>query len=225
MEVSPLNTNLLSQSAYSKKNEDVTGIDTFLTMLVAQLKNQDPLNPMQGSDFAVQLAQFSSLEQQFKTNDYLEGIQKVISSQEVGNVIDYIGKTIKTNENSITVKNGVSGGVTYTLEDRADVSLTIYDADGNAVRRIYEGWQAGGSHALEWDGENDNGKIVEDGIYSFKANAVNEQGSQVSVTPYITGEVCGVTYKNGAPYLMIGNQLVSPENIVEVALTNKDDEV
>ena len=72
------------------------GREQFLTLLIAQLRNQDPLNPLESADFTAQLAQFSSLEQLFGMNETLTGIQDTLGAQETSNVLDYIGKSVKT---------------------------------------------------------------------------------------------------------------------------------
>jgi flagellar basal-body rod modification protein FlgD len=203
--------------------EDETGMNQFLTMLVAQLKNQDPLNPMDGTDFTAQLAQFSSLEQQFNMNDNLAEIQAALSAQEKGNVIDYIGKTVRTKDNTIVAKDGQVDSGIYTLTDRADVTVHIYDDQGLEIRKIDKGWQDSGEYDLTWDGRDNSGELVVDGTYSFEIEAKDEQDLFVSYNAYVTGEVTGVTYKNGIPYLMIGERFVSPSNILEVTKTETMD--
>ncbi|MBW1739603.1 MAG: flagellar hook assembly protein FlgD [Deltaproteobacteria bacterium] len=199
--------------------KDVLGRDQFLTLLVAQLQHQDPLNPLESTEFTAQLAQFSSLEQLFSINENLMNIQEGIRSQEYGDILGYIGKTVKTTDNTIQVSNGTMESGSYTLEDRADVAVFIYDGDGMEVRRLYPGWQDPGEHALAWDGKDNAGDKVADGTYTFEIEARNERGAIVPYSTYLTGEVTGVTYQGGIPYLMIGDQLVTPENIVEVTKT------
>jgi flagellar basal-body rod modification protein FlgD len=196
--------------------DDALGRDQFLTLLVAQLKHQDPLNPLDGTDFTAQLAQFSSLEQQFAMNDNLEAIQDSLMAQESGNVLDYIGKTVKTNGNAIFAKDGQPDSGAYTLEEPADVTIHIYDDQGLEVRRLYAGWQDAGEHSIGWDGRNDAGDPVEDGIYTFEIEAMDEKYSMVSYDAYLTGEATGVIYEGGMAYLVVGDKLVAPENIVEV---------
>jgi flagellar basal-body rod modification protein FlgD len=195
---------------------DALGRDQFLTLLVAQLKHQDPLNPLDGTDFTAQLAQFSSLEQQFAMNESLEAIQDSLSAQESGNVLDYIGKTVKTSGNAIFSKDGHPESGRYRLEDLGDVTIHIYDSQGLEVRRIYAGWQDAGEHDIGWDGKNDAGDPVGDGIYSFEIEATDQEGFIVPYETYLTGEATGVTYEGGVAYLMIGDKLVAPENVVEV---------
>jgi len=220
MTISALDTIFSTQTEYgSNIKTDETGMDTFLTLLVAQLKHQDPLNPMEGSEFAVQLAQFTSIEQQFKTNDYLEDIAAAALNQESGDLFGYLGRTVKTDDNTVYAQNGNVDPISYNLDDRAEVTVTITDAYGSVVRRIYEDWQDEGAYTLSWNGKNDAGNKVADGAYTFKVDAVDEGGSAVSHQTYVTGEVTGVTYQGGVPYLMIGGQLVSPSTVIEVTLT------
>jgi len=207
------------ESSETTELEDKTGMNQFLTMLVAQLQNQDPLNPMDGTDFTAQLAQFTSLEQQFQMNNNLTSIQAALGAQEKGSVIDYIGKTVKTTDNTILAENGQADAGAYTLADRAEVTIHIYDGQGLEVRNIYKGWQEADEYDLAWDGRDNSGGVVSDGIYSFEIVAKDEKGLFVSCNAYTLGEVTGITYKTGIPYLMVGDRVVSPSNIVEVTKT------
>ncbi len=203
----------------SAESKDELGMNQFLTMLVAQLKNQDPLNPMEGTDFTAQLAQFSGLEQQFAMNKNLVSIQAALSAQSKDGIIGYIGKTVKVNDDMIVAKDGQVDSGVYTLADRADVTVYIYDDQGLEVRRIYNDWQDAGEYDLEWDGRDNSGDPVADGTYSFEVQAKDAEGLFVSCNSYVTGEVTGVTYNNGMPYLMVGDWVVAPSNIVEVTKT------
>jgi len=198
------------------KLKETLGRDDFLILLVAQLKHQDPLNPLDGTDFTAQLAQFSSLEQLFTANDRLTDISESMDLQKTGDVLDYIGKTVKTTDNTILVENGETAPGAYNLEDKADVTVFILNADGLEVRRIYEGWQNAGEHDLVWDGRDNDGRMVDDGVYTFELEARDKEGFVVPYNTYLTGEVTGVTYERGMPYLMVGNNLVSPSSVVEV---------
>ncbi len=200
--------------------KDALGRDQFLRLLVAQLQHQDPLNPMEGTDFTAQLAQFSSLEQLFGVNESLTGIQEALSVQENGDLLDFIGKTVKAEDNTILVKDGSVVSGSYTLEDRADVTVVVYDSDGYEVRTLYPGWQDAGEYDVDWDGRNNSGEIAEDGTYTFEVSAKDDADHYVTVNTYVSGEVTGVTYEYGLPYLMIGDKLVSTnQTIIEVTKT------
>ena len=196
--------------------EKELGRDQFLTLLVAQLKNQDPLSPIESADFTAQLAQFSSLEQLFGMNESLRDIQDALAARESGDVLGYIGRSVKTFDSSIFIKDGTMDSNVYDLQDRAEVTISIYNDQGLEIRRIYAGWKDAGEHELIWDCKDNRGDTVGDGIYTFELEAVAEEGSIVPYDTYLAGEVTGVTYQSGIAYLMIGNKLVAPENVIEV---------
>ncbi|UCE33405.1 MAG: flagellar hook assembly protein FlgD [Deltaproteobacteria bacterium] len=217
MFIDTLGTYPESTPTYTSPEKEL-GRDQFLTLLVAQLKNQDPLNPLESADFTAQLAQFSSLEQLFGMNESLKGIEEALAAQESGNVLDYIGKSVKTLDNSIFVKDGTTESNVYELEDGAEVTISIRDEEGLEIRTIYAGWQGAGEHELIWDGKDNQGSTVDDGIYTFELEAMDEEGFIVPYDTYLLGVVTGVTYYGGDPFLMVGNKLLAPENIIEVRI-------
>lgn len=191
--------------------------EDFLSLLITQLKHQDPLNPMQSAEFTNQITQFSSLDELYDVNDNLIGIQSALAGGRKEKTLDYIGKTIRTRDNTIYLKEGKSGSNSYMLAQNADVSVSVYDAEGVLVRNYAAGRQAAGEqHALGWDGNDDAGDPAGDGIYTFEIAAKNASGNPVASIAYLSGEVTGVTYEYAAPFVMIGDALVPPESIVEV---------
>ena len=202
-------------------SKETLGRNQFLTLLITQLKNQDPLNPMQSQEFASQLAQFSSLEQLFDVNENLTGIRGSLKSTEGDNALDYIGKIVKTRDNAITKKEAQIDAGAFSIEERANVMISIFNDKGVDVRSVYAGWQDPGEHSFNWDGRNNTGDLEADGNYVFEISAVNESGLSVSANAYMTGEVGGVTYQGGMPYLMVGKRLVSPDQVIEVTKLNR----
>lgn len=136
--------------------------NTFLKMLTAQLKNQDPLNPMEGTEFAVQLATFSGVEQQAQTNKLLGQLVGQMGGG-LGQVATWIGKEAQT---TAPVWFGQSP---LTLDINPDptaenVTLVTLNAAGNEVSREEIG---PGSGQIEWMGRDALGKKLADGLYSF----------------------------------------------------------
>ncbi len=196
------------------------GKEEFLTLLVTQLKNQDPMNPLKGTEFTAQLAQFSSLEQLFAINKNIAGMQEGLNVQEDRNILDYIGKTIKTNDNTILIDDGTMDSIVYTLDKSLNVNIHIYSDEGIEVRRINAGMQDSGEHSLVWDGRNNNGEKVQNGTYTFDINAVSDDGQIMPYDSYFTGEVTGITYKDNTPFLMVGTREIRPESVIEVRGNN-----
>jgi flagellar basal-body rod modification protein FlgD len=197
------------------------GKEDFLTLLVTQMRHQDPLSPMDSVQFTSQLAQFSSLEQMFGMNEALGNIQDSLGSQAEDNLLAYIGKTVKTDDSRITLKDGQSEAGLYALEDRAYVTIDIRNADGAVVRTMEEGWKDPGEHPFQWDGRNNNGLTLNDGIHTFEVRASDEAGSEVYTRSYISGKVTGVTYENSIPYLIVGDKWVAPNDIISISQTDQ----
>jgi len=204
----------VNETSYEKE----LGRDAFLRLLVAQLEHQDPLNPMESSEFTAQLAQFSSLEQLFNINDNLEAIKDTKDEQVPENLLDYIGKEVRSDQNSIAVYNGKGSGVSYSLAEPGDVIISIFNSQGSEVRTIYQRDQESGEHDFYFDGQNNNGDPVPDGEYSFTVQAVDTAGSPIAVNSGLSGLVTAVTYQGNIPYLVVGDQLISPQYITEVSL-------
>jgi flagellar basal-body rod modification protein FlgD len=210
------NATAASATTAKKATEKELGKEEFLTLLVAQLKNQDPLNPLDATDFTAQLAQFSSLEQLIEINNNIGDMQEGLTTREDSDILDYIGKIIKTNDTTITVDDGVTGSIVYTLDDSLDVNIHIYNDDGIEVRTINAGKQDRGEHALAWDGLNNDGTEVQNGTYIFDIRALSENGQIIPCESYFAGKVTGIGYKGGAQFLMIGAREINPESVIEV---------
>jgi len=219
MYIEGLGTTYGETPSYTAPRKEI-GRDEFLTLLIEQLKHQDPLNPLKSTEFTAQLAQFNSLEQLFGVNDNLTGILEALYNQGEEDLLELIGRTVKANDNTILIKDGSTVSGSYTLEEAADVTISIYDSNGFEIRGLYPGRQDAGEYDVAWDGRDNSGEMAEDGIYTFEATAKDEAGNDVAANTYISGEVTGVTYQYGIPYLMIGDILISTNNtIIEVTKT------
>lgn len=198
------------------EKEDALGRDTFLTMLVAQLQNQDPLNPMDGTDFSAQLAQFSQLEQLINLNDSMETLSKAYAGSSETNVMQYMGKQVTGNVDVMNVNEGTVSGGFYSLGEPADVMITVKDSSGKTVKTLYEGQQGAGAHLISWDGTDNNGKAVEDGSYKYTVTANTGSGFK-EVPASVTGKVEGVVYNNDKAYLVVQGVLLDPDSLTAVA--------
>ena len=200
----------------------VLGKEDFLKLLVEQLKNQDPLNPMESTEFTAQLAQFSSLEQLTNMNKNLDYLRLYQASINNAQAVNFIGKTVKASGNSISVKDGTSNPIQFDLAgDAAAVNIHIYDASDNLVKTINCGSLSDGEQSIGWDGTNDDGETVSDGTFTFEVSATDAGGETVKASTYMTVEVTGVTFKEGTAYLLAGDIEISMSDILEV--TENDD--
>lgn len=159
--------------------------DTFLIMLTTQLKNQDPLNPMDGTQFTAQIAQFSQLEQQIRSNSYLQTLSQQQSYAEQSLAVGAIGREalIPGKTASFTSSTGTLD-FGYKLEDNAsNVKISISDSTGKVVKTI-TGDGTAGPHVLNWDGKGDDGTQYTSGAFTIAVAANDTKGVKVTATPY-----------------------------------------
>jgi flagellar basal-body rod modification protein FlgD len=213
--VSASTTSSLSSS--STKTQAL-GKDDFLKLLVTQLQNQDPLSPMDSTQFISQLAQFSSLEQLTNVNDNLKIVQLFDQSINNSQAVTFVGKTIKASGSMFELESGKSHEIQYQLgEDAAKVYVSIYDETGATVRKIEMDQMSAGSHSVVWNGADENGNAVPEGTYSFSVQAKNKDGEAMTTAAYIEETVTGIAYHDGGTYLQANGIEIPYSAIMEVA--------
>ncbi|TAJ69873.1 MAG: flagellar hook assembly protein FlgD [Phenylobacterium sp.] len=197
--------------------------DTFLTLLTTQLKNQDPLSPMDSTQFTQQLVQMTGVEQQLLTNDLLE---KLVSNTGTGvaTAVSLIGKEVRADSDVAALKGGKAEWG-YSLDRAAtDVKLEILDSKGRVVRTIAPTDNAAGEHTLTWDGKGTGGSDLPDGTYSLKVTAKDSEGSAVTSNVYIDGKVTGVEQQDGMTYLTIKGAQVPWDKLVSIRQPEESEE-
>ncbi|AFN75366.1 Flagellar hook capping protein FlgD [Melioribacter roseus P3M-2] len=210
----------VNTNANVSANKSALGKDDFLKLMIAQLKNQDPLNPMDGTEYASQLAQFSSLEQITNLNNYLK--QSVdanyMLTQSINNTMlaNLIGKEVKIGGDSIKVAGQDSVTLGYDIPDGVkSVKINIYNQYGTLVKTI-EAPNKKGSNFVDWDFIDGNGNRVADGDYTFEVNAYNYNNEEVEVTQYKSGPIDGVKYTESGTLLIINGVEYSSGDILEI---------
>ncbi len=195
----------------------VMGKDDFLTLLVAQLQHQDPLNPADSTEFTAQLATFSSLEELQNINTALEGVTDSQAMLTKSQAVDYIGKNIKALGDHIYMDNGNVEPFAVNLDaDATGVYINVYNEYGEFIRNIECGPMTAGQNSVVWDGLDNQGGQVPDGAYRYEAMATDADNNDLPVTTFTSGIVTGVFYKNGLAYLTTANQEIPFGDVVEV---------
>jgi flagellar basal-body rod modification protein FlgD len=197
------------------KNLDQTD---FLTLLVAQLKNQDPMNPMENADFTAQMAQFSSLEQLMNVNENLEILTTSANATNSAQAMALIGKEVKAAGENIHVKNGVGSDISFELPESASkVLISIEDESGNVFRTIEQTSMSAGAHQIAWDGKGQYGAPLPDGLYTYSVSAKDDNGSVMAVETFTRGIVDTISFDNGIGYIHIGELKYMLSEVLEVA--------
>ncbi|MBI5755571.1 MAG: flagellar hook capping protein [Nitrospirae bacterium] len=194
------------------------GKDDFLRLLVTQMQFQDPLKPMEQTEFTAQLAQFSSLDQLFGINDRLTTLTDTEGNFNNMQSVNFIGKEVKASGNKVYIGEGApSATIGYSLNnDVSEVTIRIFGKDGKGVRTIEIGPQTAGSHNAAWDGRDEKGGMMAPGEYTFSVDAKDTLGKELKVLTNVVGVVTGVSFEDGAPYLMVNGIRVPVMHITEV---------
>ena len=193
------------------------GKEAFLTLLIAQLQHQDPLNPADSTEFTAQLAQFSSLEQLSNINENLESLKLYQASINNSQAVAFIGKEIVAKGNSVEVNSGRASDCEFDLSAAAkQATVSIYDATGGFVADIELAGLKAGKQNVTWDGKDRSGNAVADGTYTFEVQAEGAGGEKLTATTYSRGTVTGITFEDGITYLMIGGSKVAIGDVTRI---------
>ena len=179
----------------------------FMKLFITQMQNQDPLEPMKGTDMATQLAQFSTLDSMQNMSDSMDQLLNYQTSQNNLQLLSLIGKTVQGNGSSMGVLNGAVTPTQYSLANTADsCQVNIYNAAGTMVDSMDLGPASSGNHDLSWDGKMPNGTVVPDGEYTYTVTAMSN-GQQVDVDYRTTGQVTGVNFSGSQAQVTVDNSV------------------
>ncbi len=211
-------TGSASSASLSSSTGSVLGKDDFLKLLVAQMKNQDPMDPQNPDQMAAQLAQFSSLEQLIDINGELstQSTSSSSMSQALNNsaAVSVIGKNVLAAGNAVTVDGSGTESVTVGVGgDGGSGTLTIYDADGNAVGTRDLGSVGGGRQDIELGDAADG---LDPGQYTYGVTVTDADGNSVDVTTLERATVDGVRYGTDGATLLAGSLEIPLANVVEI---------
>ncbi|ODP39050.1 flagellar hook assembly protein FlgD [Sphingomonas turrisvirgatae] len=167
---------------------------SFLTLMTAQMKNQDPFDPVDNTQMVAQMAQFSSLAGISEMNTTLQAIAAKLTGTSMGEAINYVGKTVLVEGSTAypRTSGGLSGAVNLDGDAR-EVKVTIQGKNGETLRTLNLGRQAEGAVAFDWDGVTDSGEPAGEGPFTVKVSAQNAKGGAVQANPLVWAPVSSVS--------------------------------
>ena len=205
-----------------------SNFETFLTLLTTQMKNQDPLSPLDSNEFTAQLTQMAGVEQQLLTNDLLTSLLAAQSAGGLDNASNYIGKQVTAAWTATEYSDGKATWAYELGKDADKATLQVVDSKGAVVWEGAAPDKSSGLHTFTWDGQMKDGGAAEDGgVYTLKIAATDATGAKVDSQALIQGRVTGVEMYDGAPYLVIGDSILPLSTVISLneikAQTTNDD--
>jgi len=176
--------------------------DTFLILLTAQLQNQDPLAPMDSTQFTQQLVQFSQVEQQIRTNEQLEGLVGQYQAASAGAALSYLGKDAIIDADETYLAGGAANWA-YTLPESAtSLTVSVKDSRGRTVYETTTADRGAGEHLFTWDGKKADGTVMPDGVYTVSIEAENADGEELTPTIRVRETIMGVDFSGDTPVVI-----------------------
>ena len=196
-----------------------SNFETFLTLLTTQLKNQDPLSPVDSNEFTAQLTQMAGVEQQLLTNDLLTSLLAAQQGGGLSGASNYIGRDATAVWSAARFEDGEANWSYELAANAQNVKLQVLDSSGRVVWEGDAPETTEGLHDFTWDGATTAGGTAQDGgVYTLKiSSAKNATGQDIDGQVLIRGRVTGVEMYDGTPYLTIGSSILPLSSVIALA--------
>ena len=210
-----------SYAASSAEQNDSLGKDVFLNLLITQLKNQDPLEPMEGTEFVTQLAQFSELDELRELTATQDNLQNYLASLNNFAAVSLLGKEVEFTGDQVSHQEGTSSEIRFTLpSEAAQVTIYLYDARGNLVHTLQQGPMEAGSQTALWNGTDDTGQPLPSGTYRCEVVAKDSTDGLIAVQLLERGSVQEVAFEDGVPRVRISGRWMSLSDIQGIRMSS-----
>ncbi|HVP67262.1 MAG TPA: FlgD immunoglobulin-like domain containing protein [Anaeromyxobacteraceae bacterium] len=216
--VSGSGTSSTSSSSSAVPVQTLTQND-FLTLLMAQLQNQDPTAPVDDQQFAAQLAQFSSLQELTNIGTKLDSLISAQSSANQLQTASFVGKSVLFSSNQVAYDGATPVTLGAGLSLPADAAAAVVtNSSGTVVRTLSLGAEPAGVSTFTWDGKDGNGNSLPAGTYNVAVTAARADGQTVTASPLVQGKVTAVTFgsSGASQVLLVGGQQVSLSSVVQI---------
>jgi len=202
----------ITQTGTSALSGLTGNFNNFLSMLMTQLKNQDPTQPMDSTQFTSELVQFSSVEQQIATNNNLTQLIQLTQASQIEQSSSMLGKPATVNSAQLSLQNG-SSQINFNTATSQPVAVAVYNAAGVQIQSGTFKTNAG-ANVWQWNGKAANGVTAPDGAYKVTVNTIGTNGPTSAIPFTVTGTVTSVKSQNGTVQLQMGG-LTVPFNSVQ----------
>jgi flagellar basal-body rod modification protein FlgD len=219
------NPSSAAQAANTASTQQIAGnFDTFLQLLTTQLQNQDPLDPMDTSQYTEQLVEFASVEQQINENTNLQTLISLQQTSESTQAMQLIGSTVTVNSTTGTLSNATGQAASWSLNSPSPGTgaVTITSSNGQVA---FTGTTSlsSGNQTYTWNGVGNNGVTWPDGTYTLSVSATSATGSALTISSQASGTVTAVNVSQNPPQITVGGQsypISSIQSITNSGISN-----
>lgn len=198
-----------------QRKKELTQED-FLNLMLTQMRYQNPLSPMDNYQMAAQLTQMGTMEGINKLTEAMDVMSAYQASTAHLQVAGLLGKKVEALGNHLVIDQEKVSEGSYQLSTPGKVTLEIYDGKGNRVRTIEEGSKEATKQKFTWDGRNELGVKLPDGVYTFSVRAVDAKGGPIPVSTSVIGTVTGVSFEDGVTSVTVGSDRIPLASIFAI---------
>ena len=207
-----------TSSLNSSRQTIAQNFDTFLSILTTQLKNQNPLDPLDTNQFTQQLVQFTGVEQQLKTNEFLETLMLSGQNTAKSDAVSYIGKEVTSSGKTGELTGNDAAFWAFSASaNAANATITIKDAKGQTVYNQTGPLQSGPG-TFRWDGKGSDGTMKPNGVYTIDIKGKDANGQDVKISTASIGIVTAVDFTGDVPILTVGSRQVAITDVTDVRI-------
>ncbi|MDH4192792.1 MAG: flagellar hook assembly protein FlgD [Nitrospirota bacterium] len=192
------------------------GSDVFLRLLVTQLQSQDPTNPVKNEDFVAQLAQFTTLEQTTSTNKLLEQLIGQDTQRTQLDLVNLIGRTVVSQGDTVSVGKDDQPILAYALSGAANrVNIEVLGPNNSVIRTLSStAPETPGTHQVQWDGLNESGDRVPEGVYQFRVKAEDASQQVVPNFTFARERVMNIAFGTESPVVVQSGKTLNTQDII-----------
>jgi Flagellar hook capping protein len=222
MAIDPTSAATSGNSAATGRARLADSYETFINLLTAQLRNQDPLSPMDSTQFTQQLVQMTGVEQQLLTNDLLEKLV-VNTGSGIQTSVSLLGREVRALNDEAKLTAGKAEW-SYKLDrDATDVKIEVVNELGKTVYMTKATENGAGDHTFTWDGKDLSGaQLPNGGKYTLRVTAKDSAGETVASTGFIKGVVTGVEQTDGKTYITINGVQIGWERVTSISTPSEE---
>ena len=201
----------------SRENRKKIDKQAFLMLLLTELRNQNPLEPLDNKDLIAQLTQLTSLEQITNMTKSVTDFVSASMAMQKAQAASMVGKNVVVRANTVDLSDGRANAIYFKVDEPAHLYVKIVDQNGRQVYFEDLGEVSAGVHSWVWNGKSSDGTALPDGTYFYSIYKVNPDGSEEEIGGLEQGRVEAVQFTDGKIYIIVNGQRYPVDSIVEIS--------